>query len=42
MAFSSSRRTFLTALSGSAALAGAGTAAADTEIVDGVPRHGRF
>ncbi|MBQ1456700.1 MAG: hypothetical protein IIZ25_12725, partial [Thermoguttaceae bacterium] len=35
-----SRRTFLTALSGSAALAGA--AAAGAETVDGVPRHGRF
>ncbi|MBQ1454608.1 MAG: hypothetical protein IIZ25_02005, partial [Thermoguttaceae bacterium] len=42
MTFSSSRRTFLTALSGTAALAGAGAAAADTETVDGVPRHGRF
>ena len=41
MAFSSSRRTFLTALTGSAALSGAGMAAG-TETVDGVPRHGRF
>ena len=39
MAFSSSRRTFLTALSGSAALAGA---AAGAETIDGIVRHGRF
>ena len=39
MAFSSSRRTFLPALSGSAALAGA---AAGAETIDGIVRHGRF
>ncbi len=39
MAFSSSRRTFLSALSGSAALAGA---AAGAETIDGIVRHGRF
>lgn len=41
MAFSSSRRTFLSALSGSAVLTGA-SMATGAETVDGVPRHGRF